>query len=106
MACPSAVVPKGWWPGGVRHQEPPQAYGEEEAPQAAEEDAYPAQEQEVAARGRRGACGCARSVPAASCPRQGRGLPLVSHGALRSHGGPEGRAADRCASGLIRVTRR
>src|SRR6516165_279813 len=53
MACPSAVVPRGWWPDGLSHQEAPQADGEEEAPQAAEEDAHPAQEQEVAARAAR-----------------------------------------------------
>jgi hypothetical protein len=25
LACPSAVVPKGWWPDGLSHQEAPQA---------------------------------------------------------------------------------
>src|SRR3990170_6729016 len=33
---------------GFRHQEAPQAHGEEEAPQAAEEDARAASQQEVA----------------------------------------------------------
>jgi hypothetical protein len=69
MACPSAVVPRGWWPDGLSHQEASQAYGEEEAPQASEEDAHPAQEQEVAhvppAAGQATwSRGCARRVPA------------------------------------------
>src|ERR1700744_4025220 len=64
MACPSAVVPKGWWTDGLSHQEAPQADGEEEAPQAAEEDPDPAQEQEVSSAGAAVFAG----APAA-CPR-------------------------------------
>src|SRR6185437_13762649 len=71
MACPSLVVPKGWWPDGLSHQEAPQADGEEEAPQAAEEDADPAQEQEVAVlAGRCGSRGRAGGVPAVSAARR------------------------------------
>src|ERR1700733_10383022 len=70
MACPSTIVPKGWWPHGLSHQEASQADGEEEAPQAAEEDADPAQEQEVVG-GYCGSRGCASGVPAVSAPRDG-----------------------------------
>src|ERR1700749_4953733 len=70
MACPSAVVPKGWWPDGLSHQEATQADGEEEAPQAAEEDADPAQEQEVAG-GYCGSRGCAGGGPAVSAAGDG-----------------------------------
>jgi hypothetical protein len=38
------------WSRGFSYQEAPQAYGQEEAPQAAQEDPGAAQEQEVAAR--------------------------------------------------------
>src|SRR6201999_3963650 len=101
MACPSAVVPKGWWPDGLSHQEAPQADGEEEAPQAAEEDADPAQEQEVA--GSAGATVLA-GAPGA-CPR----TPLTgAEGSLplrprRDSGFTPG---NRWLAGLIQVTRR
>src|ERR1700757_4819064 len=78
MACPSAVVPKGWWPDGLSHQEASQAHGEEEAPQAAEEDADPAQEQEVAVLC--GSCGCrgrVGGVPAVPPLPQDDGVPGV-----------------------------
>src|SRR5690242_10141548 len=77
MACPSLVVPKGWWPDGLSHQEAPQADGEEEAPQAAEEDADPAQEQEVAVlAGRCGSRGRAGGVPAVSAARRMAACPV------------------------------
>src|ERR1700722_2273548 len=91
MACPSAVVPKGWWPDGLSHQEAPQADGEEEAPQAAEEDADPAQEQEVAVTaGAAGACVACPRLRGTAAPG-GRVPPQVGYrpGHFVPVGGPE-----------------